>query len=111
MAKKFEELRKKMSPERQARVTAKTDRLRLEMNLQELRQQVANLNQEEVAEFLDVTQGYISKLERRGDMTVSKLREYVAALGGEIEIKAKFKGKEFIVSQLGELEQLQALAR
>lgn len=108
MAKKFDQLRQKMSPKHRAKAKAKTERMLLEMNLQELRQQVANLNQEEVAEILDVTQGYVSRLERRSDMTVSKLREYVSALGGEIEIKAKFKGKEFVVTQLGELEQLLA---
>lgn len=110
MAKKFDQLRMKMTPDQTARVKAAKDRLRLEMNLQELRQQVADLNQAEVAEILNVTQGYVSRLERRADMTVGKLREYVRALGGEVEITAKFKGKEFVLTQLGGLEQLQELA-
>jgi hypothetical protein len=45
-----------------------------------------------------VTQGYVSKLERHEDMQVSKLYELVNALGGEVEIRARFSrpggGKE-----------------
>lgn len=40
------------------------DRILLEMTLQELRQNVGELSQADVAAALEVTQGYVSKLER-----------------------------------------------
>ena len=83
MAKNFNELRREMSAERRTRNAAAADRMLLEMTLQKLRQDIANLSQEDVAEMLRVTQGYISKLERQDDMLLGKLYAYVEALGGE----------------------------
>ena len=83
MAKNFSHLREKMSPERQRRNRAEAERMLLEMTLQELRQNVANFSQEQIAEILQVTQGYVSKLERQDDMLLSRLYAYVEALGGQ----------------------------
>ena len=47
----------------------------------------------ELADRLDRSQGNISELERRSDVYLSSLREYVEALGGELEINAVFDGK------------------
>jgi len=110
MAKKFNELRSKMSPERRRRNEAEAKRLLLEMSLQELRQHVGELSQADVAEALEVTQGYISKLERQDDMLVSKLYAYVEALGGEVEIRARFPNKEEVqINQFNEIEKLKAV--
>ena len=54
----------------------------LEMQLQELRR-ARHVTQVEVAKAMNVEQAAVSKLERREDMYVSTLREYVKALGGE----------------------------
>ncbi len=108
MAKNFSHLREKMSPERQQRNRAEAERMLLEMTLQELRQNVANLNQEEIAEILQVTQGYVSKLERQDDMLLSRLYTYVEALGGKVEIRAKFPNREVRVNQFGEVNKLRA---
>jgi transcriptional regulator with XRE-family HTH domain len=48
------------------------------------------LTQVQVAEALDVTQGNVSRLERSGDLYVSTLSRYVAALGGHLELTAVF---------------------
>jgi transcriptional regulator with XRE-family HTH domain len=110
MARKFDELRRKMSPERQRRNKEEADRVLLEMSLQELRQRVGELSQADLAEALQVTQGYISKLERQDDMLVSKLYAYVEALGGEVEIRARFPNKtEVQISQFREIEKLKAV--
>jgi transcriptional regulator with XRE-family HTH domain len=106
MAKKFSELRRKMSPERQRRNKTEAERLLLEMTLQELRQNVANLSQEDIAAILQVTQGYVSKLERQDDMLLSRLYAYVEALGGEVEIRARFPGHEVQIKQFRELAKL-----
>lgn len=89
MAKKFSELRAKMSPEAQARAAARAEAVLLEMQLQELRK-ARNVTQVEVAKAMSVEQAAVSKLERREDMYVSTLREYVKALGGELKLVASF---------------------
>ena len=70
------------------------------MSLRELRRDIAGLYQEDVAEMLDVTQGYVSQLEHQRDMSVRKLSEYVRVLGGELSIRARF-GNEEIPVRLG----------
>ena len=109
MARKFDELRKKMSPKRRRESEVEAQRMLLDMELQELRQKLGAMNQADVAEVLEVTQGYISKLERQNDMLVSKLYTYVQALGGEVEIRAKFPDKEVRITQFEDLEKLKAV--
>jgi len=108
MARKFEELRAKMSPERRQRNQQETAKKLLDLTLQELRQNVASLNQEDLAEILQVTQGYVSRLERQDDMLLSNLYAYVKALGGEVEIRAKFPEQEVRITQFKEIEKLKA---
>ena len=47
--------------------------------------------------MLNVEQAAISKLENREDMYVSTLREYIRALGGELQLVAKFPDAEIKV--------------
>ena len=89
MAKKFGELRAKMSPEAQSRAAARAEAMLVEMQLQELRK-ARHVTQVEVAKAMSVEQAAVSKLERRDDMYVSTLREYVKALGGELKLVASF---------------------
>ncbi|MGF6555904.1 DNA-binding XRE family transcriptional regulator [Pseudomonas sp. S30_BP2TU TE3576] len=89
MAKKFSELVARRSPESQARVEALVKKLRAEMPLHELRQAQA-LSQDTLAKALHVNQAAISKMERRTDMYISTLRNYIRAMGGELEIIATF---------------------
>lgn len=96
MAKKFSELRAKMSPEAQSRAAARTEAMLLEMQLHELRKSFG-VTQVEIATAMDVEQAAISKLERREDMYVSTLREYVKALGGELKLVASFPDAEIQV--------------
>lgn len=108
MAKKFSELRAKLPADRQRQNKADADRTLLEMSLQELRQNITSLSQGDIAEILRVTQGYISKLERQDDMLLSKLYAYVEALGGELEIRAKFPGQEVQINRYPEMDRLRA---
>jgi transcriptional regulator with XRE-family HTH domain len=108
MAKSFNELRRKMTPERRQRNAAEANRMLLEMTLQELRQGITNFSQEDIAEMLQVTQGYVSKLERQDDMLLSKLYAYVEALGGQVEIRAKFPNQEVQNKQFREIAKLKA---
>ena len=96
MAKKFSELRARMSPEAQARAAARTEAMLVEMQLQALRK-ARKVTQLEVAKAMSVEQAAVSKLERREDMYVSTLREYVKALGGELKLVASFPDAEIQV--------------
>ena len=89
MAKKFSELRARMSPDSQARAAARAEAMLLEMQLQELRK-ARSITQIEVARSMSVEQAAISRLERREDMYVSTLRDYIRALGGELKLVASF---------------------
>lgn len=93
MARNWSELREKMTPEQQARSAAKAEAMLLELQLAELRQSRAK-TQVEVAQAMDTHQAAISKLERRDDMYLSTLREYVEALGGELKLVASFPDAE-----------------
>ena len=108
MAKSFNELRRKMDPERRQRNAAEARRELLEMTLKELRQRITKFSQDDIAEMLEVTQGYVSKLERQNDMLLSNLYAYVEALGGEVEIRAKFPDEEVQITQFREVEKLKA---
>ena len=57
--------------------------------LHELRE-AAGATQAEVARGLGVSQPYVAKLEKRGDMSLTTLSAYLAALGGRLEVRAVF---------------------
>jgi len=48
------------------------------------------LTQGDVAVALEVTQANVSRIERQDDLYLSTLEEYVAALGGRLELHAVF---------------------
>src|SRR2546428_9001502 len=72
------------------RINDRVQKTLLDMSLREVREMVASKTQVETAELLEKTQGEISTIEHRSDHLVSTLREYVEALGGELEIVATF---------------------
>jgi DNA-binding XRE family transcriptional regulator len=58
-------------------------------SLKELRRR-RGLTQRQVAGRLGMTQPEVSRLERRSDARLSLVRAYVRALGGEVELTARF---------------------
>jgi ribosome-binding protein aMBF1 (putative translation factor) len=89
MARKFAELERKMSPASLARSDAIYRQLIEELPLAELRR-ARGLSQKTLADVLHVDQASISKMERRTDMYISTLRSHIEAMGGELEIVARF---------------------
>lgn len=89
MAKKFAELEAKMSPDSRARSDAIYRRMLAELPLAELRR-ARGLSQKALAEVLHVDQASVSKMERRADMYISTLRSHIEAMGGELDIVARF---------------------
>ena len=72
-----------------------------EMPLQELRH-AKELSQAKLAEALHVNQAAISKLERRTDMYISTLRSYIKAMGGDLEVIAKFPDGDVRISNFAD---------
>ncbi len=68
------------------------------MPLQELRH-ARNLSQEQLAQTLSVKQAAVSKLEKRTDMYISTLRNFIKAMGGDLEIIATFPDGAVQISQ------------
>jgi DNA-binding XRE family transcriptional regulator len=93
MARNFEELRAWMSPEARRRAEARAEAMLAEMPLAGLRQ-ARGMTQEEMARALGTTQASVSRLERRADLHVSSLSRYVAAMGGELHVTARFPDGE-----------------
>ena len=89
MAKKFADLVACRSPDALERTEKLYRKLRAELPLHELRQ-AQELSQDTLAKTLHVNQAAISKMERRTDMYISTLRNYIRAMGGELEIIATF---------------------
>lgn len=102
MAKNFNELRAKMSPEHRARAQARAEEMVREMPLDELRA-AREMTQEHLAKILGVNQSAVSKMERRADMYVSTLQDFVRAMGGYLEIRAVFPDGAVRISQFSEL--------
>lgn len=101
MTKTFRDLYEKMSADATDRVEARVKQALKEMPLQELRE-ARELTQQQLAEHLKSGQAAVSKLERRTDMYVSTLRRFIEAMGGELEIVARFPDGDVKVSNFSD---------
>ncbi len=102
MAKKFSELRSRMSPAAQTRAAAKARAMLAEMPLNELRQ-ARGLSQKMLAEVLHVQQPSIAKMEKRTDMYLSTLRSHIEAMGGQLEVVARFPDGAVRISNFSDI--------
>jgi DNA-binding XRE family transcriptional regulator len=71
------------------RTGEQVEAIQLEVTLRELRA-IAGMTQVEVAEAMGVAQAEVSRLEGRRDSKLSTIERYVEALGGEVEVVARF---------------------
>ena len=94
MAKNFNLLRAGMSEQAQAKSAAKAEAMLAEMHLQAIRKD-RQFTQVQLASELNIEQAAVSKLESRTDMYISTLRDYIKALGGELQLIAKFPDTQF----------------
>jgi len=98
MSKPYSMLRRKMKPAARKEAAAKTRDLLNAMPLQELRH-ARHLSQEQLAQTLSVKQAAVSKIEKRTDMYISTLRNFIKAMGGDLEIIAKFPDGSVQINQ------------
>lgn len=90
---KWADLEKKLfTPEELDEIDREVKAEILKMNLKEIRKMLG-LTQTQVAKIAKMNQSDLSETERRDDHLVSTLRRYVKALGGDLEIVARFGNK------------------
>jgi transcriptional regulator len=102
MVKDFNQLRLKMPLAAQLKAKNKTKKMLQEMPLQELRQ-AKHLSQQHLAEMLSTKQANLSRIERRTDMYISTLRNYIEAMGGELKIIAHFPEGDVYINQFANI--------
>lgn len=97
-----------ISAERRDRVEREAERIR-SAPLYQLRKALA-LTQEQVTQELGIGQAAVSRLERRPEMYLSTLRRFMEAMGGFLEIRARFSTGEVIIEDLATLASEDAAA-
>ena len=85
----FSKLRDAMPDGGRAQAAALTDAMARDLSLAELRR-ARVMTQDQLAADLQINQASIAKLERRTDMRLSTLRRFVEAMGGELDVVARF---------------------
>lgn len=103
MAKKFRDLVAGKPPSWHATVAERQRELLAAMPLHELRR-ARQLSQEQLPEDLGATQPEISKMEHPTDMYISTLRRFIEAMGGQLEIIARFPDGTVEIAEFKELD-------
>jgi DNA-binding XRE family transcriptional regulator len=93
------------TPDFEERVRAERDRIEKEIQVHEatladLRRARA-MTQATLAEAIGTSQGEVSRIERQADLYLSTLARYVEAMGGELEMVARFNDERVPIT-LGE---------
>ena len=102
MAKSFDELVKRTTTKKtRQRAAERTQELLGELLLSEIRE-LAGKSQSQVADVLGIKQPSLSKLEKQSDMQISTLRRIVNALGGELEVIARFPNGTVKIDQFNQ---------
>lgn len=102
---KFSQLTKNFSLERQKEIAQHTEQLRKDLALSELRAAL-ELTKIELAKKLDISNVAVSQICERTDLYISHLRQIIEAMGGQLEIIARFPDKEVKITNFGELTYL-----
>lgn len=95
----FSELRAKMSPEARQRSRAMAHEMLKEMELRELRETL-KVTQVDLATKLKTTQAAISRLEKRPNVLVGSLNQYIYALGGRLELRAVLPDRTVVLTNV-----------
>lgn len=89
----LKEMLGRLPEDRRGKIGARTEELIAEeMTLRDLRK-ARDQTQVAVAAKLHMNQENVSRLEKRADMLLSTLAEYVSALGGRLRLVAEFEGR------------------
>src|ERR1039457_1695685 len=98
MAHKWRDVRGTFSPEQEAEIARRVREAAGVMTLYQL-QEARSLTQVNLAKVLNINQGAVSKMEKRTDMYVSTLRNFIQAMGGQLQVKVIFPEGEVEIDQ------------
>lgn len=94
MTTSLEDALREFSPAVRAEIQAEAERIYSEaMTLQALRK-AREMTQVALSERLGKRQSTIAQIEKRSDLLISTIREYVEALGGTLSLQVQFPGHE-----------------
>lgn len=101
MARPFRDLLAELPPSEVEAIEAEARSLVQEYELLRDLRVDQTVTQRQLADLLDVRQASISKMENQDDVLVSTLRRYVEALGGELEVRARFPDRTVVLTRYG----------
>lgn len=106
MPKDIEEIMRDFSPERRAKIEKRASELINEhLTLTDIRK-ARQLTQERMAQILGIGQDSVSRLEKRTDLHLSTLNNYINAMGGSLKLVAEFPDRNpVIIDGLAELDE------
>jgi DNA-binding XRE family transcriptional regulator len=87
-------------PDRREEVLRQKRSIEIALRLGKLREECCT-TQTQVAQAMNVSQPNISRIEHEEDIYLSTLREYVEALGGELEINVVFPDRKVRLEPAG----------
>lgn len=93
MAKNLDHVLSSLPADRRAKIAERAAEL---ATLKDLRLAM-HKTQVELADVLHIGQESVSRLEQRSDMLLSTLRSYVEAMGGKLELVARFPNRPPVV--------------
>lgn len=96
---KWADLRATLGTERLKKIDQRV--ARVNRHLDEIRK-ARGLTQVTLAEAMEVSQGQVAKIEHQADLYLSTLQRFIEAMGGEMEIVARFPDGEEVGVQLAE---------
>ncbi len=94
---KWEDVKREMDPKLRQDIEDGAELLDALITLRELLS-ARGMTQAEIAERLDMAQGNISRTLRRDDLHISTLRAVIEAMGGELQLVARFPDAAYAVS-------------
>lgn len=104
MAKPYQALRDQLfSPAQQAEHATEAQQLLEALPLGQLRQAL-QYTQSQLASLLDISQPAVTQMEKQTDMLIGTLRTYVEAMGGQLELRARFPQGDVVITQFAAQE-------
>ncbi len=100
MSAKFKDLMNSLPAEKQAKVKAMADDMRMELQLYRIREEL-ELSQKQIAEALNISQPSVVALEKRGnDVKLSSVKRYIEAMGGALNLSVKLPTGKIVTFDL-----------
>ena len=94
MGRTLNDVIEKLPKSRQDRIAARYRVLKDEVESLQALRKAAGKAQGEIASTLRISQPSVSKIEKQTDMYLSTLRNYVEAVGGDLELVVRFPKQE-----------------